>query len=213
MKPDFARLKKLFGPLPDALLEEFVQEGVVEYIPKGTELLREGQFVKVVPIVLSGLLKVYSSYEDKELLLYYLEPNDSCIMSFASSLMHNSSSIYAVTEEDSELLLLPARKIENWTRQYPQFNQLIFQMYHQRYTELLNTIHQLLFEKLDSRVFDYLTEKARVRQTPYLDIRHWQIANELGSSREVISRILKKLQEEGKIKQLSDGIKVLKTGD
>ncbi|WP_457610229.1 Crp/Fnr family transcriptional regulator [Lutibacter sp.] len=202
-------IKSKLSFLGSSLLNDIVASSSQLNFEKGTELLREGQFVKVIPIVLTGLIKVFSRYEDKELLLYYIKPSESCVMSFSASLKNTPSQVFAITEEDTTVLLLPASKIDGWVKKFPNFNQLFFEQYNVRYHELLKTINHLLFDKLDVRLYNYLIEKKDITKKNPITISHRQIANELGTAREVISRLLKKLEGENKIKQLSNQIKIL----
>lgn len=189
-------------------MTEVMKVSVIKTIPAGTEILRSGQYVKVVPIVLEGLIKVYNRFEDKELLLYYIRPEESCIMSFASSLKNEPSKIFASTEEDTKALLIPADQVPGWITQFPDLNNLFYQQYNLRYSELLDTIHHVLFKKMDVRLYDYLKEKSRLTGKETLKISHRQIASELGTAREVISRIMKKLESEGKVVQQGKAIMV-----
>lgn len=174
-----------------------------------TEILRQGQYIKVIPIVLEGLIKVYTKHDAKELLLYYVQPNESCIMSFSASLKNQPSQIFAKTEESTKALLLPVNKIQEWIKSYPELNTLFFQQFNLRYTDLLDTIHHVLFEKMDKRLYDYLKNKVEVTGKNPLLISHRAIANDLGTAREVISRVMKKLEHEGSIKQEAKHIEVL----
>ncbi len=186
-----------------------MEASVIREIPKDAEILREGQYVKVIPIVFKGLIKVCSSYEDKELLLYYIRPKESCIMSFAACLRNEPSKVFALAEEDTTALLLPVDKIPKWIKQYSEINTLFFQQYNLRYTELLDTIHHVMFDKMDKRLFDYLKEKLRLTNHNPLIISHRQIANDLGTAREVISRTMKKLETEHLVKQHTNSIELL----
>ncbi|MDV7394470.1 Crp/Fnr family transcriptional regulator, partial [Arthrospira platensis SPKY1] len=133
-------------------LEQAVRgQGILKTFEPGTELLREGQYIQVVPLVLSGLIKVTSSFEDRELLLYYIEPAQSCVMSFMAVMEEAPSQIQAVTEVATTALLLPAGAVREWVRKYPAFNQLFIHQFQLRYNDLLDTIRQLLFGKLDQR--------------------------------------------------------------
>ncbi len=201
-------LEKSLSFLSPELREKVVESSQVMEIPKGTEILREGQYVKVIPIVLEGLVKVFSNFNEKDLLLYYIQPNESCVMSFASSLKNDPSKVYAITEEDSKILLMPVDKVIKWIDQFPSINQLFYQQYNLRYSELLETINHVLFNKMDKRLYDYLKEKIKVTQQNPIKISHRQIANELGTAREVISRVMKKLEIEGKLKQHSSSIEI-----
>lgn len=202
-------LSKLTTPLHPDLRKELEAHAILKEVPQGTEILREGQYVKVIPIVLEGLIKVFSRHEEKELLLYYIKPQESCIMSFSAGMKNEPSKIFAVTEEDTSALLLPTDKVAQWVRAYPEVNQLFFQQYNLRYSDLLTTIHQLLFERMDKRLMDYLANKSLLTGRNPIKISHRQIAGDLGTAREVISRIMKKLEHDGKIRQEANTIEIL----
>lgn len=204
-----AKLAEILQRLQPDLQREIEAHGMVKEIPRGTEILREGQYVKVIPLLMEGLIKVFSRRDDKELLLYYIKPEESCIMSFAAGIKNEPSMIYAVTEEDTTALLLPADKVRQWIRQYPDINSLFFQQYNLRYTDLLSTIHQLLFDRMDKRVLDYLVNKVRLTGRNPVKISHREIAADLGTAREVVTRLLKKLEAEGTIHQEANSIEVL----
>lgn len=200
--------REALNHLDPVLLEEIIAGSQTKEIPANTEILREGQYVKVIPIVLRGLVKVFTAFEDRELLLYYIQPKESCIMSFAACLANETSKVYASTEEDSILLLIPIDKLMVWTKTFPDFNRIFFQQYNLRYSELLTTIHHLLFTRLDSRLYDYLLKKVQLTGNNPLKISHRQIATELGTAREVITRVIKKLENEGKVIQHTNSIEI-----
>ena len=202
-------IERKLPSLPLELKKEILEKGKLMNITSGTEILREGQYVKVVPIVLEGLLKVFSSYDERGLLLYYIAPAESCIMSFTAGIWQVPSKVFAIAEEDSQVLLLPVDLIQKWLKKYPAFNDLFYKQFNQRYDDLLQTIHQLLFDKMDKRLYNFLKEKSKVLDQKVLNLRHHQIAKELGTAREVISRVMKKLEKENKVKQLAKGIEVL----
>lgn len=203
------QLKLSFPYLNVALCEEIGDHAVQKLIPANTEILREGQYVKVIPLLVSGLIKVYTKQDDRELLLYYIQAEESCIMSFSAAISNEPSKIFAITEEETHAILIPVDKIPRWIRQYPDFNTLFYDQYKVRYTELLDTIQHLLFDKLDKRLLDYLEKKVSVTGKTTLQISHRQIANELGTAREVVTRILKKLEIDQRIKQTSNGIEII----
>ncbi len=200
-----------FSSLPEALLRQIRAQCPPRRFEAGEELLREGQYVGAIPLVLEGLVKVYTRYEERELLLYYIEPEESCIMSFSAGMDQQPSQVYAQTEAPSELLLLPVAEVRRWMHDYPAFNGLFFQQYRQRYSELLETIHHVLFNKLHVRLYDHLKRKARLRGTGELALSHQQLADELGTVREVITRTLKKLEAEGLVRQNGQRIELLKS--
>ena len=201
-------LKKL-GFLEKELLEQLLEQSTIKEFPAGIELVRTGQYVKVIPIVLSGLVKVLTQHEDKEYLLYYIKPNESCVMSLTAGIKRQQSLIEAITETESVLLLIPSDKIEHWIDQYPRLNKLFYQQYEDRYTDMIETVHHLLFDKLDKRIIHYLKEKSETLNQNPIKISHRQIAQDLGTAREVVSRVMKQLERDHLVKQLSDAIQLL----
>lgn len=209
MSLDIIEIRKYLPAFSAELQEEIATYGLIKEVPGGVEILKEGQYVKVIPIVLEGLVKVFTRAEEKELLLYYIDPAQSCIMSFSAGLSNVPSRIFAFTEDSSILLLLPSDRLGKWVRQYPQINELFFQQYNLRYTEMLDTINSLLFDKMDQRLYNYLVEKSKLKGEKILLLRHKQIAGELGTAREVITRVMKRLEQEGKVRQLPEGIQII----
>lgn len=191
------------------LVKEIMDIARIETIPKGTEIIRQYQYIKFLPIVLSGLVSVYSKFEERELLLYYIEPSQSCVMSFSAYLKNKPSRIYAVTEEESDILLMPIHKMPTWLNYSSRFNALFYEQYDLRYTELLDTMHHILLKRMDERLYKHLCKKSELIDKPIIKISHSQIANELGTVREVISRVMKKLEVEGKVIQHSNYIEIL----
>jgi CRP/FNR family transcriptional regulator len=191
------------------LTGKILEASVITDIAAGTEILREGQYIRSIPIVLRGLVKVCTRSENKELLLYYIRPFQSCVMSFSTGLKLGKSKAFAIAEEDSTILLIPADKVSKWITEYQKFNELFYNQFELRYLDLLETINQLLFDKLDKRLYDYLKEKVQLTGKNPVAITHREIAGDLGSAREVISRIMKKLEKENKVQQLKDSIRVL----
>ncbi len=199
----------LLSHLHPDLVAQIRAVSVEKTLPADMEILREGQYVKVIPIIIEGLVKVFTRYQGRELLLYYIKPNESCVMSFSASLKNEKSKVFAVTEEETTTLLIPVDKVADLVKEYPAINSLFFQLYNQRYTDLLDTINHVLFDKMDKRLYDYLKEKIAITGNNPLKIAHRQIANELGTAREVISRVMKKLEHEGKIIQNSNSIEII----
>lgn len=195
--------------LKPPLFEKVIKESSIKEFPKGTEILREEQYVKVLPIVLEGLVKVYSRFNDKELLLYYIQPSQSCVMTFYASLKNTPSKVYASVEEDSKILLIPVRLLPKWIKDFPDFNQLFYDQFNLRYSELLDTIGHLLTDRMDKRLYEHLKNKSEIMSNSSIKMSHNQLANELGTAREVVTRALKKLEIEGKIAQDSGEIKII----
>lgn len=150
------KIRNLFSFADPHLLEEVLNEAKFQEIPSGTTILRAEQYVKVIPLVISGVIKVFTSSGEKELLLYYIRSGESCVMSFASGLKNEPSKVFALTEEVTVVLLMPVDKVAVWSKIYPELNTLFFQQFNLRYADLLETINHVLFEKLDQRVYEYL---------------------------------------------------------
>lgn len=198
-----------FNFLGKDFLSELKEHGIIISVEAKTELIREGQNVKFIPILLNGLVKVYSMNEDRELLYYYVKPKESCIMSFSSIFKDGISKIYACAEENSDVLLIPSPQILKWVIEYPQLNKFFFQEYELRYTAMMEMVNQAIFYKLDRRILDYLHKRVQITGKNPLKISHKEIANDVGTAREVVSRILKKFENEGVIKQASSSIEIL----
>jgi CRP/FNR family transcriptional regulator len=198
-------LRRLQIKHPD-LQRLLLAHGEYLQVKKGDELLKVGQYVKVVPFVISGSLKVSSKYEGRELMLYYIQPTESCIMSFTAGYKNLPSQVYAVAEQDTELVVLPTSKINECVIRYPSLNELFFDQYSNRYQELIVFLNHLLFDTLEQKIVKYLSRKQEISQSDTLDLTHREIASDLGSSREVISRILKKLAHQGTLSQTKNGI-------
>lgn len=201
---------KLFSELSfsKTLKEKIMESSEIMEIPGGTEIMQEGQYVKVIPIVLHGLVKVFTRHEDKELLLYYIKPNETCIISFNAALTNSSSKAFALTEQYSKVLLMPSEKVFHWINEFPELINLFFNQYNDRYNELIEMVNTVLFEKMDKRLFEYLLTASKVSNNDTIKKSHQQIANDLGTAREVITRVLKKLEYENKLIQNQNGITI-----
>src|SRR5690606_8089157 len=132
------------------------------------------------------------------------------VMSFASLLERVPSRINAVTERPSTLLLVPEERVRAWLREEPDFAELMLRSYAERYNDMLRTVEQVAFGDLPSRLMDHLNTLTGISGTPWLDVRHARLAQELGSAREVVTRTLGKLEREGRIEQGPQGIRVLR---
>lgn len=191
------------------LRKKIIEQSTVKHFDAGVEVVRYGQYISSVPILLEGLVKVSSQFGEKELLLYYIESSQSCVMTFIASLDHTPSKVKAATIQKSILLLLPVSQLTIWLKDYPTFNRLFFNQYNIRYLDLLNTISNLLIDNLDKRLLEHLKKIALVTNKTYIKTSHVNLAKELGTVREVISRVLKKLEIQEELIQTKDGIKIL----
>ena len=206
---NFNTVKKHLPYLEDELINEILNTSDEVNIPKDTVILKKGEYVKVLPIPLSGYIKVLHQQEIKDLLLYYIQEGESCIMSFSAGLENGKSKVMAIAGEDTTAIIVSIENVKLWLKKYPSINTLFYKLYNQRYEELLTTINDIVFLKLDERVYEYIKNKLDVSKTDSIKLKHREIAEDLGSSREVITRILKKLEIENKIEIKTGIIKIL----
>ena len=204
-------LKASYGHLfEDALINEIVQVGTYKEVPAGFKMMEIGSYIKGMPLLISGAIKILR--EDKngdELLLYYLEKGETCSMTMTCCMGQTKSEIRAIAETDAKLIMVPVQKMEEWTAKYKSWRNFVFESYHSRLNELLLTMDSIAFDNMDERLLNYLKEKARVNNEQTLYNTHQEIAYELHSSRVVISRLLKKLENIGKIKLHRNYIEII----
>ncbi|WP_430425091.1 Crp/Fnr family transcriptional regulator [Maribacter litoralis] len=192
------------------LINEIVQVGTFKEVPEGYKLMEIGDYIRGMPLLITGAIKILREDEDgDELLLYYLEQGDTCSMTMACCMGDNQSEIRAIAETDTKLIMVPIQKMEEWTIKYKSWRNFVFNSYHERLNELLNTLDNIAFQKMDERLIGYLKEKARVTNDHIIHSTHQDIAYDLHSSRVVISRLLKKLEEMGKIKLHRNYLEIL----
>ncbi|MGB2758944.1 MAG: Crp/Fnr family transcriptional regulator [Maribacter stanieri] len=192
------------------LINEIVQVGTFKEVPEGYKLIEIGDYLRGMPLLISGVIKILREDEDgDELLLYYLEKGDTCSMTMACCMGDAKSEIRAVAETDAKLIMVPIQKMEEWTAKYKSWRNFVFNSYHVRLNELLSTLDSIAFQKMDERLIGYLKEKARVTKDDVIHSTHQDIAYDLHSSRVVISRLLKKLEEMRKIKLHRNYLEIL----
>jgi len=177
--------------------EQLQKYGINKSYAEGSVIIQEHNYINSIPIVLSGSIRVMRvDDEGRELLLYYIKAGESCIMSFLSGLHQDTSKIKAIAEEDTELLFVPIEKVSLLIKEFPEWLDYIFKLYHKRFEELLEVVNAVAFKKLDQRLLDFIKNKSSLGNTKEIHITHEQIANELGTARVVVSRLLKQLEEE-----------------
>jgi CRP/FNR family transcriptional regulator len=205
-------IKESYGHIfEEALLDEIVQVGTYKEIPEGFKMMDIGDYVKSMPLLISGVIKVLREDNDgDELLLYYLERGETCSMTMTCCLGQKKSEIRAIAETDAKLIMIPVGKMEEWTAKYKSWRNFVFESYHNRINELLTTLDSIAFYQMDERLLKYLKEKMRVNDSNIIKNTHQDIAYDLHTSRVVISRLLKKLEQLGKIELNRNFIKILK---
>jgi CRP/FNR family transcriptional regulator, anaerobic regulatory protein len=180
------------------LREKLDELGFTKTFLAGDIVLNEDSYIKAIPIVNHGSLRVMRTDEDgREILLYYIKSGESCIMSFLGGLHNETSKVKVIAEEDTEVLFVPMEKVSLLLKNNPEWLDYIFRMYHKRFEELLEVVNAIAFKKLDERLLDFIRTKADMTFDHTLHITHEQIAIELGTARSVVSRLLKQMEEEG----------------
>lgn len=183
------------------LKEKLYEYSIVKHYKAGDIILNENAHIRSIPIVVKGVMRVVRVDEDgREILLYYIKAGESCIMSFLGGLHNDTSKIKAEIEEDAEILFLPIEKVKLLIREYPQWLEYIFRLYHKRFEELLEVVNAVAFKKVDERLLLLLDKKVALNNNKTVFITHEQLANELGTARVVVSRLLKQLEDHGKVK-------------
>ncbi len=203
------KLKDAYSKVFEAkLIKEILEVSKFEHLRKGELLIDIDDEMTHIPLIISGVIKILRKDNDHELSLYYLEKGDTCAISFANCINRKKSIFKGIVEEDVELFLLPVQKIDYWLVKYKSWRYFIIDSYHYRLLEMVGSIDSLAFLKMKDRVFHYLTERLHNKSTS-LEITHQEIANDLNTSRVVVTRLLKELHEEGKIDYTRNKIQVL----
>jgi CRP/FNR family transcriptional regulator len=202
--------RRLFPELEEGLQRELEEKGRIVELKAGETALQTGQNIRHTMLVLEGLVKLYrEDDEGSEFFMYHLHPGDGCALSLICDRTFRSSAVTARAVTDSVLLVVPLDQTENWMRQYRTWYQFVVGTFRRRYEELLETIDHIAFRNLDERLEFYLRRHRQALGTDLLEITNTQIAQELNSSREVVSRLMKKLAEQGKVRLLKNGIQLL----
>jgi CRP/FNR family transcriptional regulator len=183
------------------LIAKLYANSIMKTYEAGSVILNENAHIRAIPIVTKGSMKVIRTEEDgREILLYYIKAGESCIMSFLGGMHNETSKVKAEVEEDAEILFLPIDKVSLFIKEYPQWLDYIFRLYHKRFEELLEIVNAIAFKKVDERLLNLLNKKAALTDNKIIAITHEQLANELGTARVVVSRLLKQLEDQGTVK-------------
>jgi len=204
-------LQKYYGYLfEEALLQEIADVAIAKEAKANEVIIDIGSYITSIPLLLSGAIKILR--EDKEgddLVLYYIEKGDTCAMTLSCCMGQTKSKIKAVAETDVKLLMIPKQKMSEWLSKYKSWQEFILHSYHSRLQEFIDAIDTIAFLNMDQRLLKYLKDKALVNQNETISVTHQQIANDLHTSRVVVSRLLKALEKQDKIELHRNQIKVL----
>ncbi len=199
--------KVVFEP---ELIDEIVEVGTYKRIRENELLLDIGDNFNRVPLMLTGAIKISrETVNGDEIVLYFLERGDTCTISFGSGLNSSKSKVRGVAEKPSEIIFIPVEKLDEWLVKYASWRSFVIDSYDIRLNEMLEAIDNLAFMKMDQRLYKYLTDKVKIMRSPTLNTTHQEIAIDLNTSRVVVSRLLKQLENEGKIKLYRNRIEVL----
>ncbi len=204
-------LDKRFPMLSEDVKTIISEEASLAKVDKGQLMTRMGNNLRNIVLIADGSVKVYREGEDGEIFLYYLEAGDACAMSLICATKHETSEVMIVASEDSQVILLPAAIMEKLMKNHKNWYQFVVETYRTRFEELLNTFDSVVFKKLDERLIAYLQGQAEKTGSSVLQITHQQIADDLHSTREVISRLLKSMEQKN-ILAINRNSLVLKTG-
>ena len=194
----------------EALLNEIAKVATYKEFKADDYLIEIGDYIKTMPLLLTGAIKILREDENgDELLLYFLERGDTCAMTLTCCMGQSKSRIRAIAETDGAMLMIPVEKMEEWLTKYKTWRNFVFDSYNVRLNEMLEAIDTLAFMNLDERLYKYLTDKAKVIGDTEIKNTHQEIAYEMHTSRVVISRLLKALELKGKIKLHRNKIEIL----
>lgn len=194
-----------------ALREKLISYGTTKKFNAGDVILNENAYIRSIPIVLSGSIRVMrNDDEGREILLYYIKSGESCIMSFLGGIHQDTSKVSAVADDETEILFVPIDKVITLIREHDEWLDFIFRLYHKRFEELLEVVNAVAFKKIDERLILLLQKKSELSKLNTITITHEQLANELGTARVVVSRLLKQLEVDGRVELGRNKITLLK---
>ncbi len=193
-------LRKSYPLFEDKLVDEIEVQGEFKTFPANEVLMRKGQYIRSTMLVLNGLIKIYREDDDgNEFLMYYLKPGEACALSLVCAAKHEASPIMAKTVTETDVMMVPVDTMSEWMSKFKSWYQFVIETYRTRFDELLTTLDNVAFRSMDERLEFYLKRAKEAQQAIMLNISHQEIANELNTSREVVSRLLKKMEQKGMV--------------
>ncbi len=202
-------LNKFYPQFDDALKQAIASKAVVKQFRTGDEMMRSGQYLKSTMLVTKGRVKLFTNGEDgEEFFMYYLEPGQACALSFVCAARNRKSDLEAIAIEDVEAIMIPIELMDDLMIKHKSWYYFVIESYRSRYQEVLDALRSVAFHGMDERLEYYLIKQKNAYQSNTLNLTHEQIANDLNSSRVVISRLLKQMENDGKVKLLRNAIEV-----
>lgn len=194
------------------LIDEIAQVATLKDFNEGDVLIDFGDYIKKMPLLISGAIKILrEDFDEGELLLYFIEKGDTCAMTMACCIGDAKSEIRAIAETKGQVVMIPVNFMEEWLGKYKSWRNYVFNSYNNRLKEMLSAIDNLAFMNMEERLVSYLSEKSKINATSEIKNTHQEIAYDLNTSRVVISRLLKALENKGEIKLHRASIEILKT--
>lgn len=210
MKDISSSLSVIFPDFESSLVDNIETNAIVRTFKDGELLIRTGQNIRSTALVVDGLLKVYREDEEgNEFFMYYLQPGQACALSMVCATKQETSQLMVKAVADSEVIMIPLEFMDKWMGQYKTWYQFVVETYRARFEELLVTIDHVAFRNMDERLEFYLKRHQETLKSNIIPVTHQEIANELNSSREVISRLMKKMAERGKIKVFRNYVEII----
>jgi CRP/FNR family transcriptional regulator len=207
----YQSIKKLFSSFSSSLIDDIEKNAVIQEFKAGDVIMRTGQYIKNTVLVLSGSIKIYREDEDGgEFFMYYLQPGQACAISMICATKNEQSQIMAKVVEDAELVMVPLPLMDKWMMQHRSWYEFVIDTYRSRFEEVLEVVDSIAFRAMDERLEFYLKRHKDACGCNDLKLSHQEIATELNTSREVISRLLKKLEQRGELKLHRNHIELLK---
>lgn len=204
-------IKDNFPNFNQLLIEDIEKNATIKDFNAGEVLIRSGQYIKNTVLVLKGKIKIYREDDDgNEFFMYYLQPGQACAISMICATKNETSAIMAKVVEDAEVLMLPLPIMEKWMAQHRSWYEFVIETYRNRFEEVLEVVDSIAFKAMDERLVYYLNKHKEVNKSKDIKISHQEIANELNTSREVISRLLKKMEQQGLVNLHRNHIELIK---
>ncbi|WP_028888793.1 Crp/Fnr family transcriptional regulator [Tenacibaculum ovolyticum] len=197
---EFNQLFKALNIAEVNLKEEILKVGIIQTVPKNTFIVEQGKYIKWLALVISGKVRVWQENDDRQILLYYVNPIQTCVLSLSATFRDYKSLVNAKTEEDTIIIKIPVRFVSEWNFKYKSWNNFTTNSFIFSYDDLLHSYKNLAFNKIDKRIIDYLKLESTKKQSHIINLSHSQLAKEIGTTREVVSKILKQFEVSGIVK-------------
>ncbi|MCK5400792.1 MAG: Crp/Fnr family transcriptional regulator [Flavobacteriaceae bacterium] len=194
---EFDQLFKALNITEKSLQEKILKVGIVQTVPKNSFIIEQERYIKWLALVITGKVRVWQENEDRQILLYYVNPVHTCVLSLSATFRDCKSLVNAKTEEETIIVKIPVRYVTEWSFEYKSWNNFTTNSFIFSYEDLLHSYKNLAFSKIDKRLLDYLQSESKTNQTSFINLSHNQLAKEIGTTREVISKILKQFELSG----------------